>query len=268
MVVLTNTMFNFFRKKPIARWYSLERGLEDVWPVIPAASVKRNWRTKSQNPNPEHGSNYTKNCPGMNLLMSAGWVITVPADFKITTNGDGIHFDFLESVRFQNEKAFDATYIGFHDQEQSERILDDPKKNLKTVVKVHTPWRVEIDPDYFLIQMPVHYNNEDRFTPATGILDPSYSHEINVQLFWHVMEGETLIKAGTPLVQYIPIHKNAYMSNQFDFSCVPATEDDRKLERAFDYALRSVFQQTDILKSRLDRVRKVMHKYRSKRSKK
>ena len=40
----------------------------------------------------------------MNLLMSPGWVITVPADFKITTNGDGIHFDFLESVRFKMKK--------------------------------------------------------------------------------------------------------------------------------------------------------------------
>lgn len=260
-------MFNFFKKKkPIARWYSLEKGLQDVWPIIPAPSVKREWRkqpqTSAYNPNSK-----TKNCPGMNLLMNAGWVIPVPADFKIITNGDGLNFEYVESLRFQNERGWDPTYIGFHDQEQAERVLDDNTKTLKSVVKVHTPWRVEIDSDYYLLQMPVHYNNESRFTPATGILDPAYSHEINIQLFWHVLQGETLVRAGTPLVQYVPIHKKAFMASQFNFTCEPATEKDRQLEKSFDYSIRSVFTDSDNLKSRLDRVKNLTHKYRNKRSK-
>ena len=29
--------------------------------------------------------------------------------------------------------------------------------------------------------------------------------QLNAQLYWHVMEGETLIEAGTPLMQLTPI---------------------------------------------------------------
>ena len=37
-------MFNFLKKKkPIARFYSLQEGVADLHPIIPTASVKRPW---------------------------------------------------------------------------------------------------------------------------------------------------------------------------------------------------------------------------------
>ena len=53
----------------------------------------------------------------------------------------------------------------------------------------------------------------------------------------------------------------------FDFICDEATDYDRKMERSFDYSLRSVIYKFDSLKSRLVRVRKVVDKYRSNRRK-
>ena len=116
-----------------------------------------------------------------------------------------------------------------------------------------------------LLQIPVHYTNEKRFTPATGLIDPRYAHVLNVQLFWHVLNGEELVRAGTPLVQYIPVPRNAYISSHFNFICDEANEHDRKLERSFNYTLRSVIYKYDSLKSRLVKVRKVIDKYRSNR---
>lgn len=254
-------MFNFFKKKkPIARWYTLEPGLDDVWPVLPSNQVDRPWRTT---PGLDGSPATTRRCPGINLITQAGWTIPVPGDFEVHTFGDGVDFEFRESVRFKNEKYEDeAVYLGFHDASQTTPILNNSENTLGVALKVHTPWRVEIDPDYFLLQLPVPYVNESRFSVAPGILDPSYSHEINIQIFWHVMEGKTLVRGGTPLVQYIPIHKDAFMSNQFNFSVGEATENDRRLERSFNYSLRSIFQNEDNLKSRLNRVRKVVNKYR------
>ena len=269
MVVSTSMMFNFLKKnKPIARFYSLQEEVADVHPIIPTSSLKRSWTKLSHSPHPDNGDVFTKNCPGIKLMMNAGWVLTAPADFIIKTNGDGVNFEYTESQRFHLEKPpGQEKYIDFHDQDQTERILDDPGKSLKTVVKVHTPWRVELDDDYLLLQVPVHYSNEKRFTPATGILDPRYAHVLNVQLFWHVFKGEELVRAGTPLVQYIPIPRKAYISSHFDFTCDEATDYDRKMERSFDYSLRSVIYKFDSLKSRLVRVRKVVDKYRSNRRK-
>ena len=87
--------------------------------------------------------------------------------------------------------------------------------NLNSAVKVETPWRVKASEDMLLLQMPVSYNNETRFTAAYGIVDPMYMHAIPIQLFWHVLEGKTLVKAGTPLAQFVPILLlNLYWKNQ------------------------------------------------------
>ena len=57
-------MFNFFKtKKPLIRFYSLEEGLADVYPIVPTSTVKRPWLKAPNNPHPNDGSIATKNCP-------------------------------------------------------------------------------------------------------------------------------------------------------------------------------------------------------------
>jgi hypothetical protein len=61
------------------------------------------------------------------------------------------------------------------------------------------------------MEMPVAYSDESRFTTVNGF----FSHEqgiaqMNPQFMWHVMNGKTLIKAGTPISQYILIPKDSY----------------------------------------------------------
>jgi len=55
---------------------------------------------------------------------------------------------------------------------------------------------------------PVHYTGESRFTTATGILDPFISCELNIAMYWHVLQGREILKAGTPILQIIPIPRN------------------------------------------------------------
>ena len=73
-------MFNFFKKKkPIARFYSLQEGVADLHPINPTASVKRPWIKLPSNPHPNDGSIATKNCPGIKLILNACLLYTSPS---------------------------------------------------------------------------------------------------------------------------------------------------------------------------------------------
>ena len=69
------------------------------------------------------------------------------------------------------------------------RNLINPNQNtdvLGYTIKMETPWRIQAHKDIVFIQIPVPYWEEDRFSIATGIVDPRYSYEVNMQMFWHM----------------------------------------------------------------------------------
>jgi len=254
-----------FKEKSWLRFYSMEPGVAEVFPVIPAHKLKRDWMQRSDPPDPDNGNMHTKNCPGITKLVSMGYILRAPADFIIKTSADNTTtFQWTEARRFNTEDPENKRYVGFHNQHQTEPTLDDPNKTLKVAVKIDTPWRVKASDDILLLQTPVSYNNESRFTAAHGILDPRYGHVVNVQLYWHVLEGETLIKAGTPLAQYIPVHRN-FGINNINLLVDDATHDDKELEKAFNYMNSCIFLPTDNLKSRLQRTMSIMTKYKHRR---
>jgi hypothetical protein len=70
--------------------------------------------------------------------------------------------------------------------------------------------------------MPITYPDSHEFENAIGILDPGVSCEINFQLWWNIKDGETLLKAGTPMVHLIPLSPELY-----DVVCRDMTEHDK-----------------------------------------
>ncbi len=258
-----NMLSKFFsrfkkEKKPKVRFFCLEPGVADAFPIVRSASVKRKWMSDTSQ---QHVSSV--NCPGVNKVVSSGWLMLAPADFMITTNGDGIRFDWLEPYRFTKVTPGMDTYISSHTRDQTEIFLDD-EETLKTVVKIETPWRVEGDDDLLLLQVPVTYNNEDRFQAATGILDLKYAHLMNVQLFWKKLDGSTLVKAGTPLCQYIPISRKALSTSFYDVTIETANDQDLIKEKEFNYASNCVILKHDTLAARLTRTLAVLNKYKQK----
>ena len=199
---------NIFKPKSWIRFYSLEPAVADLYPIITAHSLKRSWQQPEikKSKCPISGMMSSSNCPGITNVANAGYIMTAPADFIISTSGDGFSFAWEVPYMFKFTDG-NRGYIEKHDAKQTEPLLDNPDNTLKEIVKVETPWRIKASNDVVLLQLPVTYNNEKRFTPATGIIDPKYAHVLNVQLFWHVMEGEVHIKAGTPLCQYIPLNR-------------------------------------------------------------
>ena len=81
-------------------------------------------------------------------------------------------------------------------------------------------------------------------------------------MFWHSLNAEETVTAGTPICQLIPVRRQDYMAGQWSAVVDTANEHDKQRERAFNYAVDSKFLNNDKLKSRLKRVRAVLNKYR------
>lgn len=254
----------WFTKKPYIRFYTLEPAVRDLFPIVRASAIKRKFLEDIQ-PGDTPETLSSKNCPGIKKLVSTGWIVTAPADFVIQTNGDGVFFEWAESYRFTKVTPGMDAYISGHTRSQVEPLLDDPDTTLKQVVKVETPWRVEASDDIVFLQMPVSYNNESRFQSATGILDPKYAHLINVQLFWKELNGKTLIRAGTPLCQLIPIARKSLSIAGYDVIIDDATQSDIEKEKDFNYASNCAIMSKDSLSSRLSRTITVLNKYKTRR---
>jgi len=257
----------FKKNKPWIRFYSLEPGVADLYPIKNSNQFKRKWM-QSTNVTGDPEQTYSQNCPGIKLMTGAGYTLCAPADFSISTQGDGITFQWLEPTKFRHEKDDPnlSTYVNHHNEVQTVPTLDDKTKSLKTVIKLDTPWRFECSDDIMLLQMPFTYNNESRFTAAHGVIDPNYAHVLNVQLYWHVLNGDTVVEAGTPLVQYIPVPRNYLNTTGIDLEVTDATDKDKDMEKKFNYCMSSTFHREDSLKSRLQRVKKILTKYKYRRN--
>lgn len=255
----------FGRKKKsnsFVDFYSIQKGVSDIFPITRSSSLKRNYQdAEYKNTDAE-----TKNCPGIKHITSAGWIVPAPADFVIKTNGDGVSLEWHETYRFSKGDHGMEGYISTHTDEQSEPLLSNPEETLKTVVKVETPWRFNASDDIVLLQIPVSYNNESRFQAATGILDPRYSHYVNIQLFWKVMNDSTVVSAGTPLCQLIPISRKVLNLSTLDVTIRDADNEDLEKEKAINYAINCVILSNDSLSSRLSRTMSILNKFKNRRN--
>jgi hypothetical protein len=90
-------------------------------------------------------------------------------------------------------------------------------------MKFNTPWNVIAPKGMKFLMTAVAYTDTYEFEASTGILDPSYSTELNVQGYWNVKRGEKQLKAGHALAHLIPLTEESY-----DYEVRDATEHDLK----------------------------------------
>lgn len=266
----------FKSKKKWVRFYCLDENVATLYPLIKSKAVIRNWNNlaSTERNRPEQGSQTVLNCPAIKLVKDFGYVLTAPADFVIKSGDESAYFSWETPFIFKRSSeqyTFGDTdyYIDWHSHAQVEPII--PKSNtqvnkpyLHTAVKVETPWRIKASSDIVLLQIPVTYNNEERFTAAIGIVDPEYMHAVTVQLFWHVTNSETLVRAGTPLAQYVPIHRNFLEKNSIDFIVDKATDVEKELEDAYAFANHSRFPRTDTANNKIKIIKNLFNYFRKK----
>lgn len=270
-------MFNFFKKnKSWVRFYSIDPNVATVYPVINSQETERTWNgvgTIERN-RPEQGRQTVRNCPAIKQIINTGYVLRAPADFIIKTGKDVELMSWETPFLFKRHSdkyTFSNAdyYVSWHSPAQTEPLIPtvNPSTNKpyhNVAVKVETPWRVKASDDIVLLQVPVTYNNESRFTAAMGIVDPKYMHAVSVQLFWHITDGEELVKAGTPLVQYIPISRDLLNSGAIDFIVDTATAVEEEIEDAYTFANHSRFPKADTMINKVKTVTQLFDHFRKK----
>ena len=278
-------LMNIFKKKLWVRFYCIDAGVAELNPLFPARKLHRKWRTEALKNQANKSSNcpylvatqiwnrinkewggeknivpekyaHAVTCPALTSIMDAGYIIPAPADFIIKVDGTGVNFEWCSHGQF-GKKVGAPRYVSAHIKQQTEgmrHLVDQTKDVLETTIKLELPWRVQAHPDVVFLQMPIAYHDEDRFTPPTGIVDPSYSYEINLQLFWHKLEeGEYLIEEGTPLCQWVPMPRSYLKMRDWDVVIETANQDDYHNNEIFDYNRSTQFLESGTLK---DRIRK------------
>ena len=93
------------------------------------------------------------------------------------------------------------------------------------------------------------------------MFDPRYALQVNIQLLWHELntgEEGTLVKAGTPLAQFIPIPRYTLEKTWYDMTVDTATEKDWDLEHAFNYSIRAEYMVHDNVQGRIKRAMKAI----------
>jgi hypothetical protein len=212
--------FNLFKKRGTVRFINTWPGVYEMHPIIEAKKLKRDWVEKNAQMLHDHqekiktcpfselqryidNHGFIVKCPGIRNAMNAGYIISSPFDVIIETFGDGRKCEAISLA----PKVINHT-ITKHPKEQFAGFVPQPLGTMPDALKFPTGWHIKPDKNYiYLITSPL-YTGESRFTTATGILDPYDDPQLNALMFWHVLKGREIIKAGTPLIQLIPFPRN------------------------------------------------------------
>ena len=147
-----------------------------------------------------------KRCAPFIDAMAVGWIIPLAADVDIQTNEDAsgvtynssFHRDIIENhvmEQITTEQAPNPTF---------------PKPPLKFL----NWWAIRVPKDYSVLFIPPINRPEQRFTCFSGFVDcDKYFQFINFPFVFNEPNFTGIIKAGTPLMQVIPIPRSGLIKN-------------------------------------------------------
>jgi hypothetical protein len=151
-----------------------------------------------------------KACPGIIDFCSAGFVIPAWCDIEMQPSIDGKNV----SVRYSHPKFKQ----GFHAPEVIGKFMEQ-KFGVRMTVKLDNPWSMWAADDYSLMYLPMYYYDDSRNWEAIpGWIDHdigAVSSPLNIML---KEPKHTMIKMGEPLVQIVPIRREAISAFTGDHS--------------------------------------------------
>lgn len=148
-----------------------------------------------------------KRCAPFLDAMTVGWIIPLVADVQFVTNGDGSGVDY--------KWMFGRTMVENHSFSQiSDGKIPHPQMP-KPPMKFLNWWAIKVPPGYSVLFVPPLNRQDSRFTCMSGFVDcDGYFEFINFPFFFNEPNYIGLVEAGTPLVQAIPIRRDALLSKE------------------------------------------------------
>lgn len=206
-------MFNFFKQPEIV--FSCEfPEIQELYPIEPITTVKRNWFKATGAAYKEEVDRVgkylsvsgTAKCPGIHQIVKHGYVLRAWHDLTIRTTDDDYELSFSipeNMAGFCQKRGWHKEMIGFFPGDASRLAVPVPEGSLKTLIKFSTPWCVKVPKGWSLLIMPVAYGDETRFSSTHGMLPGGEIYQINPILQINFKNGIEKIDAGTPLCQLL-----------------------------------------------------------------
>lgn len=226
------------------KFYTEFPHLVNNYPIYPSRDYRRNWvkdcainykKYKQRFPNTITAAK----CPGMRSVMESGYIVQSWFDFTIETYGHEYEFNVILPDGLKDHLESIGCNIplinSFNTKFSPMRIPT--YMNLGSIIKIWTPFHIEIPEGYSLSIQPVHYDDDPPFTACQGNLSSGMNVDFNVHVYWHKTHEKIFVPAGTPLCQVVPI-KN----DDIEVSIVTATEDIREYIRELHLEKQERFQ--------------------------
>jgi hypothetical protein len=202
----------FFKKSKITFHCKLPEVLEQ-YPILSANSVNFNWCRQSsisykkileERGKCEHIAGTIK-CPGIQNIMQKGWILTSWFDLTIRTyenEEDRFEYVIPSSIdSYLREHNYNQKLVNWFSSSEPALRIPVAENSLQTLIKISTPWTVEIPKGLSLLMMPIPYPDNANFSAVHGILESGDFYDINAIIQIHKRPGELFIPAGTPLCQ-------------------------------------------------------------------
>jgi len=142
-----------------------------------------------------------KRCPPFLDALTAGWIIPLCADVHIVSNDKG------NDVKFRSN--FYKPMIAGHNHKQFYGETTDHPLFPSPLLKFLNYWIVKPPKGYSLLFTEPFNNPDPRFSCFTGIVEcDKYGDYVHFPFIFKEKNFDGVLKAGTPLVQVIPIKRD------------------------------------------------------------
>jgi len=222
------------KNKDIIFWTDIE-GLPEIEPVTLSQNFIPEWFQKA----PSFHSNQPgtlnragdggtiKICPSFGDYFKMGYVVSLWCD---------LYIDFENEAEWQWRVPNNKYNFDLHPSWQyKDHLTEEAKKNIALILKAYCPWKVKTPKGVSLLQLPMTYHHDSRFSVMPGVIRTDLVHWINQQLIIY-KKGETFIPKGTPLAMYVPMGRENY-----NFIVRQATKEDSRREEISYNHLKSKF---------------------------
>lgn len=201
------------------RFVSQVEGLEDIEECRPKPA--KHFIPKWFKDIPSNEFATVKICPSFPDFFSQGYIVPMWCDSTI-------QYDEEENVYSWKSSMSETTWASHH----KEQFMDYVKPNFNGVpgqfiFKAICPWRVITPPGWSVLQLPLFYHFNQKWSVLPGIVDTDIHSEINQQVLYHGNGESVTIEHGEPFVLYIPFKR----SNKLKLEVSAPTKKDKKIFR-------------------------------------
>jgi hypothetical protein len=192
-------------KQPVIEFVSFIDGLEDIEECVPKPYKYYMPDWFKSIPADDDGMLTIKNCPALPDFFSQGYVIPMWSDSIIYYNRENQHENIFSTRDF-------VVWDNKHDNDQFMKYVDFRNMGIKgdAVFKTNCPWKIITPPGWSVLQLPLFYHFDKRFSVLPGVIDTDIYHQINQQVVYYGDNESITIKRGEPLALYVPFERKKY----------------------------------------------------------